>query len=214
MPFVRLEGTLLQGKNKLRESNIEPFNMAAATCSAQFAEAKQNKVLENTQKFFRNVKEQTEGVLKNVTGKDVNLDIVTPVVSAITGNVDKSEGMPRDSSSSNIGGSDVDKKKGFWRAVMPFGSSPKGKDDEQTAAPTIEDEQRIAYEARLAAERFEAELERAKKERKWEYEIERIRKERQVRLDEELVAKNSRGGAYGDGAPVVDHKACAVCIIS
>eukprot|EP00599_Poterioochromonas_sp_BG-1_P012766 CAMPEP_0173159050 /NCGR_PEP_ID=MMETSP1105-20130129/16829_1 /TAXON_ID=2985 /ORGANISM="Ochromonas sp., Strain BG-1" /LENGTH=330 /DNA_ID=CAMNT_0014077311 /DNA_START=36 /DNA_END=1029 /DNA_ORIENTATION=- len=69
------EGTSLQGKGKLRESSVDPFNMAAATLENEFAKPREpTKAEQEVKKFFRNVKESSEAVIQKV-GDKLNLDL-------------------------------------------------------------------------------------------------------------------------------------------
>lgn len=70
-----IEGTSLQGKGKLRESSVDPFNMAAATLENEFAKPREpTKAEQEVKKFFRNVKESSEAVIQKV-GDKLNLDL-------------------------------------------------------------------------------------------------------------------------------------------
>lgn len=70
---------------------------------------------------------------------------------------------------------------------------------------------------KAAHDRWEAELERVKKQKKWEEEIERIRRERlerQLHPELLLIADDETGEGNGKTAPVVKDAACTPCVIS
>eukprot|EP00981_Chlorochromonas_danica_P008690 scaffold2270_cov242-Ochromonas_danica.AAC.4 len=78
------DGTNLQAKGKLRESDIEPFNMAAECLQRE--QVNPNTVSTNglnqaalaagheMKKLFKKVKDTSEAAIKTVTGKEVKLD--------------------------------------------------------------------------------------------------------------------------------------------
>ena len=67
---------------------------------------------------------------------------------------------------------------------------------------------------KLSQDKWEAELERVKKEKRWEGEVERIRRERQLREEQErLAAEEAAAHPYANTAPVVSAE-CRVCIVS
>lgn len=273
-----LEGTTLQAKTKLREQDVEPFNMAAATINGHYANANdhRNEVAEEAKKFFRDVKQQSEQVIKNVTGKEVNLNFMNGTNNENTVNnnnmITNSPGggnggrmggygnmgnSPNTTMSQNSSGNSlanlsnnpnnsltVMPPQGYNRSTTPSPTFPPNNINTNTSAfppqpPSMITERRpsmsisptslkyppnngnfssdmqSAEDIRSTQEKWEAELERLKKEKRWEGEVERIRRERQLREEQERLAAQEAAlhGTGKETAPVVS-AGCHVCIVS
>eukprot|EP01031_Cornospumella_fuschlensis_P023418 gene23418-28416_t len=69
------EGTTLQAKNKLKEYELEPFNMAASTLNKETRSTalttNVGQAGEEVKKFFKKVKDSGEQAIQKVTGKEV-----------------------------------------------------------------------------------------------------------------------------------------------
>lgn len=245
MPIF-IEGTSLQGKTKIKESNVEPFNMAAATVKAQLAKPKEpNKATEDVKKFLKNVKEQSETAIKTAT-KDINLDFAhrLGVLGGGQGETSSLSESPSNGSSMNYHGvensnaasnNQINKENldnysylnysvtGNNPTSSPVAPNPNNNKfnaainaqadqskvtsppritnanppyqndfrslNSSSPAPSVPDYSSMGdetkYDSRMAQEKWEAELERAKKEKRWESEIERIKRERKQREEEE-----------------------------
>jgi hypothetical protein len=84
-----IEGTSLQGKGKLRETSVDPFNMAAETLQCELAQRKEpSRAQVEVQKFFHNVKETSEAAIIKA-GEKVGIDLTAtsnhPPMSSISG---------------------------------------------------------------------------------------------------------------------------------
>jgi hypothetical protein len=231
----------LQGKGKLRESSVEPFNLAASTLQNETAKEKEpNRATQEVKKFLKHVKDQGEAVVKTVGNIDFSTHkekekenhSIPPNSSngslATITTADRSHLPPDDSqhfappqsnsiattASNNVPFADMKKQTSTSllqqnsylrhdeiKPVLSHSSlpSPKSETSEETK------------------EKWEAELERAKKEKRWEQEIERIKRERQERaLEEAEEAKHPHRyhqQTKSQTAPVADAN-CQVCIIS
>lgn len=261
------EGTNLQGKNSLREMDVDAFNLAAASLQVDLAresDKPKNAATEDVKKFMKTVQHKSEEVLTKVTGKEVSLDlpktgfsgsdgivrsISSTSLSQIHINDDFSNSIhstsehtnkpfqlpaavqaskqPQSSSSSQ--GSNSPTATPVKQPITNIGNNQtstigvsnklnNSTTQQPTPAPTPED-------SRAAMQRWEAELERLKKERKWEQEVERVRKERLQRaeLEEEFqhhpekfpqIQQNNNHDDSRKHAPVVDKAGCTVCVIS
>lgn len=267
-----VEGTSLQAKNKLRESERTPFNLAAEALSEQLAPYVEKKnPIQEVQKMIHNAKEKSEEIIKNVTGKDIDLDITkhftgkkekdntqSPSNSYVGDNnsiadlngiiidegsddeihnnsnlmnnipppiqttITNGNNMNNNNNQTKFGGpNDSPGTPVITNRMTRTGSSTdygniNAKFDEFKAGipaplPTAE-------ETRAAEEKWELELDRAKKEKKWELEIERVKKERQLRLDREaeiesILQEEKYQQQLKKTAPMVNTQ-CSACILS
>jgi hypothetical protein len=249
------EGTNLQGKNTLREMDVDAFNLAASSLRVDLARESDkptNQTTQDVKKFINNVKHKSEEVLTKVTGKEVSLDFPKTGFSGPEGivRVPSSTSLsqihiPDDFNSSIHTAPEQSKPNPLPSIKQPTASSVSSMSAASTPAkannnqnnrgspinvpnnnvtqppPTPED-------SRAAMERFEAELERVKKEKKWEQEVERVRKERLQRaeLEEEYhqhpekfpqiqqINNDDSEQHTKKQAPVVDKAGCSVCVVS
>ncbi len=258
------EGTNLQGKNTLRELDVDAFNLAASSLRVDLARESDkpiNPATEDVKKFISNVKHKSEEVLTKVTGKEVSLDIAKTGFLGPDGNMVRS---PSSTSVSHIHVSNSNLSNDDYNGSMHTGSehskpqvkiavsssqqsnSPSSTPskvgvtvassraspvDVPTSSNNSMSQNANPDDSRAAMERWEAELERLKKEKKWEQEVERVRKDRQQRaeLEEEFqhhpenfpqINSNIKISDL-DGidssrkqVTVVEKAGCSVCVIS
>jgi hypothetical protein len=240
------EGTNLIGKGKLKESSVEPFNMAAETCNMELATKKVNRAAEEMKRIVNKVKDSTEGAIKTVTGKEVNLDFINisqptenllfnrePSMSSLSSSatgMDSRFSMPANSNTGNMyhtnqtnnlyGNANNPNKAssaGQASGKPPQASTAKSSQamSNGIASPPVQETappaKTLQEDDNAAQERWEAELERAKRQKRWEMEIERIRRER---MERERLAESEHQQQFAEAqiAPIVGKGGCA-CVI-
>lgn len=214
------DGTSLQGKGKLKESQIEPFNMVAEASKIDLAVEKQNRVQQEARKILTKVKDSaevaitkvkdtTEGVLTKVTGKEVTFGGSThhheSTGSLSSASVEVRPPAPSSPTSSMYNKPTTPSSKQATGTQKRQSESKEGIDEfsgrTATTTAAVEEDPQAAYE------KWEAELQRAKKQKAWEAEVERIRKDRQQR-DEVAALEQIASKRPQQTAPVVGKGGC------
>lgn len=225
-------------KGKLRELEVEPYNMAAATLKNEEAEFKPSKISEVIKKVKESVIDTSDAIIKNVTGIEIihnedkdsqeqltNIAIV-PIDNKLK-NKDQVDSITNKSPFKNNNYND------------------NNVDDVSNKANNKVSTIKIEEDPKMTAEKWEAELERVKREKKWEAELNRIKQEKKAAADapkpqlivsdnnnnkiipqkkqsqtvdvevvDENIDDNSNNNIYITTAPVVDNAACSVCVIA
>lgn len=222
-----IDGTSLQGKGKLKESQIEPFNMVAEASKIDLAVEKQNRVQQEARKILTKVKDSadvaitkvkdtTESVLTKVTGKEVAFGSTHHHGS--TGSLSSAGGDIRNATTTTATNSNNNSNNSTQQQPKPFSPSSCKQQSQQQAKRQTESKEGIdefsgrsmmasaslEEDPQVAYEKWEAELQRAKKQKAWEAEVERIRKERQERNEAAALEQIS---AKKQTAPAVVSKA-------